>query len=101
MNEFIAVNEVLEEALRELGKKSMVGSIGKVVLEEVVGLDVSDKWTELCFVTLLGGEEVRRERVRSTPQAFASFFGKLGPRPTDEATVSSGTWTGDPGISMA
>ena len=80
MKKFIAVNEVVAEALRELGKKAVVDAVGRVVVEEVVGLDVGDKWSELCYVTLLSGEEIRKDRVRTTPQVMARYFSQLQPR---------------------
>lgn len=77
MEKFIALDKVLDEVLKELGKKSLISSAGEVIIRQSVGLDVGDKWTVLCFVEILGGEVVKRDRVRSTPEAMIEYFGNL------------------------
>ena len=77
MEKFIALDKVLDEVLKELGKKSLISLAGDVILRQSVGLDVGDKWTVLCFVEILGGDVVKRDRVRSTPEAMMEYFGDL------------------------
>ena len=77
MEKFIALDKVLDEVLKELGKKSLISSAGEVIIRQSVGLDVGDKWTVLCFVEILGGDVVKRDRVRSTPEAMRKYFGDL------------------------
>lgn len=77
MEKFIALDKVLDEILKELGKKSLTSSAGEVIIRQSVGLDVGDKWTVLCFVEILGGDVVKRDRVRSSPKAMMEYFGNL------------------------
>ncbi len=77
MEKFIALDKVLDKVLKELGKKSLTSSAGEVIILQSVGLDVGDKWTVLCFIGILGGDVVKRDRVRSTPEAMMEYFGDL------------------------
>lgn len=77
MEKFIALDKVLDEVLKKLGKKSLTSSAGEVIIRQSVGLDVGDKWTVLCFIEILGGDVVKRDRVRSTPEAMMEYFGDL------------------------
>jgi transposase len=45
---------------------------------EVIGIDLGDRWSRYCVVDQ-AGRVVEEDRVRTTPEALAVKFGKLGP----------------------
>lgn len=44
-------------------------------IERTVGLDVGDRWTQICVLDEESGEVIERSRVRTTPSALEQRFG--------------------------
>lgn len=77
MDQFIGLDAVVADAMAELGKKKDLESSGQVVIRQVVGLDVSDRWTEVCVMDLLSGRVEQSYRVASTQGGLSKVFGKV------------------------
>jgi transposase len=48
-------------------------------VDRAVGLDISDKWTVVCVITMATGEEVEQGRVRTRPEDLRQRFAGIEP----------------------
>jgi hypothetical protein len=48
-------------------------------VDRAVGLDISDKWTVVCVITMATGEEVEQGRVRTRPDDLRQRFAGIEP----------------------
>ncbi len=48
-------------------------------VEQAVGLDISDKWTVVCVISMASGEQVEEGRVRTRPEDLRRRFSGLAP----------------------
>jgi len=57
-------------------------------ITETIGVDLGDKYSVYCVLDQVTGEEVESGRIRTTPEAFARFF---GPRNSARVVMEVGT----------